>query len=54
VDSGCIDENNLAGWFANDALNAETSGLWLVGNGSDLLTNKPIQQSRLAGVRSPD
>src|SRR5687767_8331679 len=41
----CVDEHDLALRFRQASMNAKASGLWFIGDGSDLLTDQSIQQS---------
>jgi hypothetical protein len=49
-----VNQNNLTLRLRDDALNPEAGGLWFVGNGGNLLSDKLIQQRRLACVWSAD
>src|SRR5688500_20184668 len=50
----CVDEHNLAFRFRDDSLDAKASGLWFIRDGSDLLPNQSIQQSRFASIWPPN
>jgi hypothetical protein len=49
-----IHQNNLAVGSSDYAEYFEASSLRLVRNGRDLFAREPVEQSRLAGVRSTD
>ena len=54
MNAGRIDEYDLSIGTSDDTLNAKASGLWLVGNGRNLLPDEPIEERRFAGIGPPD
>ena len=54
VNTGRIDENDLAIGARDDALDAIASGLRFRGDDGDFLADEAVQQSRFAGVRTTD
>jgi hypothetical protein len=54
VNAGRVDKDDLAVITSNDALDSMPCSLRLVGNGSDLLADQPIQKRGFTGIWTAD